>query len=381
MEAFLTCSICTKALDEPKTLPCFHSFCKICLAGYIVTERENARKKGGAQHLFTCPTCRTKFEPEKGNGAEQITPANCFINHMLGIQQQTQKFPCESCKAHVSVTCRCVECERYLCENCLKIHNNWPDFEQHVVMTLEELARPENHSKVKKKPGLCLKRGHGNKPYEFYCNICQEVACINCVVLDQPSADHSYQSVDTVAEKHKKSLKTTSDILQKTSRDVQTSLREIDQATHDLEANTKRAKDMVLQQEKEILQELTDRVKEKTTTLLRKIDEQHQGVIQKLEEQHDEIKAYHERVNGSLNFAMNIFEKASNEEIILLGTEIQVNANDIKKECPEMMESIHDGDIEYDAKSTESVLGNVKLNDLGNVGMLNLKSILSCMFK
>ena len=31
----LTCALCAKTLSEPRSLPCFHNFCKVCLGEYI----------------------------------------------------------------------------------------------------------------------------------------------------------------------------------------------------------------------------------------------------------------------------------------------------------------------------------------------------------
>ena len=31
----LTCSMCTETLNEPRSLPCLHNFCKVCLGEYI----------------------------------------------------------------------------------------------------------------------------------------------------------------------------------------------------------------------------------------------------------------------------------------------------------------------------------------------------------
>ncbi|XP_028392261.1 E3 ubiquitin-protein ligase TRIM33-like isoform X2 [Dendronephthya gigantea] len=368
IEELLTCCICTETLDEPKTLPCFHSFCKKCLARYIEVEREKAKKKD--QHSFDCPMCRTKFELKEGDSVERIPP-NYFINALLDIlpviQQQTQKLHCESCKvAEASVTHRCIECERYLCKNCLTAHNNWPDFKQHDVMTLAELAKPENQGKARGKP-RCKKEGHGIKPLVFYCNTCEELACINCVVLNHSKANHDYQPVDTVAKQHKKALKTTSADLHRKSNEVKVTLRKIDHATKNLQAKTKRAKDMILEQEKEILQEFTKKVKHNTAVLLQEVERIHSGVEHKLVKQHNEIKAYYEKVNGSLDFAKNIIEKASSEEVLLLGTEIQVNAKCIETHCPKIAEPIHNGVIEYQAKSTQTIVGNINLNDPGIV--------------
>ncbi|XP_028392061.1 E3 ubiquitin-protein ligase TRIM33-like [Dendronephthya gigantea] len=369
IEELLKCCICKETLNEPKSLPCFHSFCKKCLARYIEVQREKAERERRVQLLFHCPMCRTQFELKQGDSVERIPP-NYFINNLLEIlpviQQQTQKLHCESCKvAEASVTSRCIECERYLCKNCLTVHNNWPDFKNHDVMTLAELAKPENQGKARGKP-RCKKEGHGNKHFEFYCNTCQELACINCVVLNHSKANHDYHPIETVVKQHKKSLETTSAKLQRSSNEVKTTLQKIDRATQNLQVDTKRAKDMILQQEKEILQKLTQKVKHNTAVLLEEVDRAHNMFNQQLVKQHNEMKAYLEKVNGSLDFAKNIIEKASNDEILLLSTKVQTNASDIKKECPKILEPIYDGGMKYQANSSETIVGKIKLEKPGN---------------
>ncbi|XP_028392123.1 E3 ubiquitin-protein ligase TRIM33-like isoform X2 [Dendronephthya gigantea] len=363
----LKCGICTKTLEEPKTLPCFHSFCQNCLARYIA-KREEASKERGSENAFECPLCKTQLELKQGDDVEEIPPIY-FIKNLLDIlpviQRQTQNLHCGSCKAQGSVVCRCFDCERYLCEDCLATHSKWPDFKQHVVMTLEELAKPENHRTAKKKP-CCLEQGHNNKHFEFYCNTCQDLACMSCVVLDHPKPDHKYQPMDNVAEENMEALKETSVILQKTSKEVEIALQKIDAAAETLQANGKSANDMIRQQEKEISKNLTQKVEQKAAALLDKVDRQYNVVNQELIRQHDDMKAYLEKVNGSLDFAKNIMEKASNEEIILQGRALQLNAKDIKKRRPDRMKPIHDGTITY---HTKIIVGNIILDDLGNVEM------------
>ena len=31
----LTCTLCSESLIEPRSLPCLHNFCKVCLGAYI----------------------------------------------------------------------------------------------------------------------------------------------------------------------------------------------------------------------------------------------------------------------------------------------------------------------------------------------------------
>ena len=368
MEELLTCCICDETLKEPKTLGCFHSFCKKCLAEYVESKRKKSEK--GHEHLFDCPLCRTQFQLKQGESVDQIRPC-FFINNlleMLSIQQQLSHIQCDVCKSNVSGLSKCIECERYLCGNCLTTHNNWPDFKNHDVLTLEELAKPENQSKAKAKP-RCNKKGHGNNPLEFFCNTCNELACLTCVVLDHPKPNHECESIDVVANRRKEALKTTSAILQRKSDVGHDALKKIKQASQNIKASKKKAKDDILQQKKEILEAFTKKLEQETQTLIVDVNRKHNEINQKLAQQHGDIKVYVDKVNGSFEFVKNIIEKGSNEDILSLGNEIKENAIEIEKRCPQMMRPVHCGYFEYQQmKSTENIVDQVDLKELGKVG-------------
>ena len=370
MEEFLTCCVCKETLNEPTTLPCFHSFCKKCLARYVEIQRDDARRQGRGEHLFKCPTCKTEFQLRQTHSVERL-PSNHFINKLLDIlkvQQEAQKLPCESCNGQLPAECRCVQCESYLCKNCLKTHNNWPAFKRHDVLTLEELAKPENQAKAKAKP-RCHKDGHENRPLDYYCKTCQQLACITCIVLDHRKREHDCQPTAVVAKQLKEELKITSASLQRKSNEGQSAVQKIKRASENLQDSTEKAKDAILRQEKEILQEFTKKLKCNTAALIEKVDRKHNEVNQKLVKQHDDMKAYVEKVNGSLKFAKNIIEKGSNEEIITLRDEVKSNSNNIGKECPKSIRPVHHGFIQYQQeKSTKNIVDNLDLKDLGKIG-------------
>ena len=372
MEELLTCCVCKETLNEPTTLPCFHSFCKKCLARYVEIQRDDARREGRPKHLFKCPTCRTQFQLRQTQSMERL-PSNHFINNLLDIltiQQdlEAQKLPCESCNGQSPAKCRCVDCESYLCKNCLIMHNNCKVFKSHDVLTLEELAKPENQAKAKGKP-RCHKDGHENRSLDYYCKTCQQLACITCILLDHPKPEHDCKPISVVAEEQKQALVTTSAMLQEKSVEGQNALQKIERASGNLQDNTKKAKDAILKQEKEILAEFANKLKRNTAALIDEVNKKHNEVNQKLVKQQDDMKAYVEKVNGSLKFAKNIIEKGSNEEIITLGDEVKSNANNIEKEHPKSMWPVHNGFFEYQQKkSTENIVDILDLKDLGEIG-------------
>ena len=298
-------------------------------------------------------------------------PSNHFINNLLDIlkiQQEAQKLPCESCNGQLPAECRCVQCESYLCRNCLKTHNNWPAFKRHDVLTLQELTKPENQAKAKAK-SRCQKDGHENRPLDYYCKTCQQLACITCIVLDHPKPEHDCQPTAVVAKQLKEEFKITSASLQRKSNEGQSAVQKIKRASENLQDSTEKAKDAILRQEKEILQEFTKKLKCNAAALIVKVNSKHNEVNQKLVKQQDDMKAYVEKVNGSLKFAKNIIEKGGNEEIITLGDEVKSNANNIEKECPKRMRPVHHGFIQYQLeKSTNHIVDNLDLKDLRKIG-------------
>lgn len=50
-DSFLSCSICFQAFNQPKALPCLHTFCEGCLRDYVASRFEGTGE-------FPCPLCR-----------------------------------------------------------------------------------------------------------------------------------------------------------------------------------------------------------------------------------------------------------------------------------------------------------------------------------
>ena len=52
LKSLLECPICLETFDDPRTLPCLHSFCMKCLENFVERKHEAD---------FKCPVCRCKF--------------------------------------------------------------------------------------------------------------------------------------------------------------------------------------------------------------------------------------------------------------------------------------------------------------------------------
>ena len=85
LEALLECPICMERIKEPRSLPCFHNFCKTCLDKYVKGLRD-----GKNIETFPCPTCRSEFTLKSNENVEGMA-GNYFIRNMLEVMTLQQE--------------------------------------------------------------------------------------------------------------------------------------------------------------------------------------------------------------------------------------------------------------------------------------------------
>lgn len=136
----LTCSICLEVFVIPKTLPCLHTFCQMCLEKYI---GKGLSSNPGEKQYFECPLCRSKTYAKDDNSDTkdwvEDFPSNHFIVSMIddGLQTIDQTNNPEKAKKDMKcVPCSidgktgkkskafafCTVCTEYLCNQCEKNH-------------------------------------------------------------------------------------------------------------------------------------------------------------------------------------------------------------------------------------------------------------------
>uniref|UniRef100_A0A6Q2ZPU8 RING-type E3 ubiquitin transferase n=1 Tax=Esox lucius TaxID=8010 RepID=A0A6Q2ZPU8_ESOLU len=154
---FLICSICLDRYNNPKVLPCLHTFCERCLQNYIPPE----------SLTLSCPVCRqTSILPEKGVSALQN---NFFITNLMEVLQRDP-----------------------------------------------ECSRPEAYSVLESVNAatagipLCCPN-HEGKGMEFYCESCETAMCLECT--EGEHREHVTVPLRDVLEQHKTQLKTQLDAI------------------------------------------------------------------------------------------------------------------------------------------------------------------------
>uniref|UniRef100_A0A8C7XFC4 Tripartite motif-containing protein 2 n=1 Tax=Oryzias sinensis TaxID=183150 RepID=A0A8C7XFC4_9TELE len=254
---FLICSICLDRYENPKVLPCLHTFCERCLQNYIPAH----------SLTLSCPVCRqTSILPEKGVAALQ---SNFFITNLMDVLQRAP----DNCSQEDTIL------------------NNIA-----CVATGQLLSCPN----------------HGGSVMEFYCPPCETAMCQECTSGEH--GEHPTVPLRDVVEQHKASLQDQLDVAKKR-------LPEIDAALHMLSEILQQLTNQKSLIEDDIhttFDELQKTLNVRKSVLLMELEVNY-GLKQKvLQAQLDTLLQGQEGINSSCNFTEQALNHGTEAEVLLV---------------------------------------------------------------
>ena len=191
----LTCPICYQLFNNPKYLPCHHSYCEQCL------------EKMQVQNKIICPECRNEATVPAG-GVKDL-PNNFFINRMvdeLVLKRKVEgeeEVKCDECDEDEPVVAYCPECNMFFCQTCNESHKRSKRFRGHGIVPLTELrSNKDAQLQAKVKTPVC--KDH-NYELNHYCETCDKLVCLYCTVKEHNG--HNHDTVNNMATKHRNELK------------------------------------------------------------------------------------------------------------------------------------------------------------------------------
>ena len=327
LEENLECTVCLERLNDPRTLPCWHSFCKVCLEDVVKACRDKAPRDRPIREI-PCPNCRTTFvlDPDK-----QVAdmPRNHFICNMvqaMAVLDRGIGVPCShSCSQSYSVA-RCVTCEKFLCRECLTIHNSYRGHNGHSVLTMEELSKPENRKKIKNKM-YCNE--HSGKKLKVYCKTCDQLICKDCMDFKHVKQGHSCVLVKDVASNYKEILASNNKAMEDALTEGNLFLQQLTLATQRLEHQAENTRSQIVQKKELVNKQVDQMLDQKADMLLKKVDEIHKGKRQDLAKQTEKTNQYVENIKRSVQLSKKLFDQGTDEEIISSQKMMLDNANSL----------------------------------------------------
>ncbi|CAC5423325.1 unnamed protein product [Mytilus coruscus] len=189
-----TCPICLEKLKCPKSLPCSHSFCEVCIGEFILsTERRTGHKLSS----YPCPVCRAVVTPtnpdDETSQWSSSLPQNLSIPSKMD-QSESRKQECHLCiRQNVQnvATHWCRDCSEAFCDDCLRLHNLMKISADHKVVKIREgitKCASGGDSDFSFNSDKCSV--HTSKILEAFCFDHQELCCLLCVTAQHRKCDN-----------------------------------------------------------------------------------------------------------------------------------------------------------------------------------------------
>ena len=183
----LLCTICRSQTNNPKVLPCLHSFCKACLEDLIAHADEPT---------FFCPLCKS-CHIIKSNGVEayktNFTLCNLLEARKIHEAEKTSEHAirCGNGLDDNDAFSRCIECGCYLCETCEKQHRLIKATRNHKIVPITDISKDIRKLEHKR---YCIE--HEGEELKLYCKDCEEVICRDCTIDEHKG--HSYNFITKI---------------------------------------------------------------------------------------------------------------------------------------------------------------------------------------
>ena len=243
------CPLCLETVNNPKTLPCIHSFCLECLDKHANFARRRL------QATIKCPVCQTSFQIPEGDSFKNL-PASYHLNRLVDVLAlkyggvQAQK--CSSCDENNTASSYCFVCQIFLCTSCFEAHQRLKSTRGHRNVVIEKLNVQDVRELIHR-PAMCSQQYHENQPLEFYGEECKVLVCHKCSVGGHNR--HTITDTQKAAQVQKMQMK---DALEKVKAETVIYENEIRKQTELID----KAKNEILSAEKKMTDAVEERIRE-----------------------------------------------------------------------------------------------------------------------
>lgn len=192
------CPLCTERMKQPMVLSCLHVFCLGCLEKQVEKKKEDGNECGAV----TCETCSQETPiPEKG--LSNLLPEYVLTDLIEMSDIEDMQIICTSCKAKEKAEARCQDCANFLCPNCITAHQFMRCFENHKVITFDEMKKGD--TSAVHRPIFCST--HPSENLKNYCKTCEVPICNECSMSNHKPPQHQPERIQDLEEKEREHLK------------------------------------------------------------------------------------------------------------------------------------------------------------------------------
>ena len=190
----MTCGVCSKPYNDPRILPCLHSFCLQCLHHEI--------EKSGSQQMFQCPICEQNTSIPVGGAS--VLPQNLHLGFEVEVAGYMSKMVsnsevcCDECvdgRNGLAVVFCCM-CHQFLCKHCRDHHSSSRKLSKHKIVGLDQEGARQLHTTMKPGDHYCSQPNHEDNKLNVYCKTCSLLVCLHAVTHN----GHTMTDISTLAK-------------------------------------------------------------------------------------------------------------------------------------------------------------------------------------
>ena len=180
----LKCATCLELFQDPRSLPCLHTFCLECIKRTI-----------NGSNTFKCPLCRAEHELSEEKA--ELLPVDQYAVQELPLRRLQQSEAssmrkCHTCGEQTSIAAWCEECDGVICQPCVTLHKKLAPLRGHSVVEKKDESA-DSLVKASKTGLSCLK--HAGENLKYVCTQCSELVCAECILMA-----HRYHKYSTAEE-------------------------------------------------------------------------------------------------------------------------------------------------------------------------------------
>ena len=308
----VTCAICLELLDDPKSMPCLHTYCKKCLMEALAKQPHDPDLPQD-RPAINCPLCRAEVALSD-QGIEAL-PTNFSAVRLVETvklqdkleENNTQK--CDNCFAHDAIAI-CYECGRFfLCPNCFKVHKQLPSTKHHSILSLNQFMQSNVPVLTANKSLLC--QTHPQELLKLYCEECEALLCRDCVLVKHKT--HNYSFVDEIIEEEKEHLQ---NVTLKDLEHILASTKEAITGVEQLQAKVLSCNDDNVAQLNKCFQEITSLLNSRKRDFLDEVRKVSQNYLCPLQKQQEDLMTLKQKVESCRDFTQKTLHGGINTEIM-----------------------------------------------------------------
>ena len=185
LKEHVTCSICLDTFTDPKTITCLHTFCCDCLKKHALISQRN-----GKFRCPECQAEVDLPEANRFDKLPTSFHHNSLLSVLAIRQSgKGNDIICGVCKKKSVEISYCFECAKFMCSDCVNAHQLFTNLTEGHKVTPVKQFQPQDYEALIKRQSFCSQQYHEREVTRFFCLKCQICVCQICIATDHKAHD------------------------------------------------------------------------------------------------------------------------------------------------------------------------------------------------